>query len=378
MIYADNAATTSLSSAAFKAMLPYLRGNYGNPSSMHLFGIAAQSAVENARNTIASILNVEPENIYFTSGGTEADNWALRTAYAIRNQTGKNHIISSAFEHHAVLNVLDQLQDEGFEVTLLDVHEDGLVRPEELEQAIQDNTGLVSIMYVNNEIGTIQPIQQIAEICNRHHIQFHTDAVQAVGHLPINIEHIDMLSASAHKFHGPKGVGFLYCRNNSILHPMLFGGSQERNLRAGTENVAGIVGMAAALYESYEKWYSTVTKLVSLRNYIIEELSQIPGAVFNGDLSSRLANNINFSFEDTSGEDLVITLDDLGICASSGSACNSYSTTPSHVIKALGRSDELARGSLRLSLNDNTTEEEAAQIAEHVKTAVTFLRNVRK
>ena len=376
-IYADNAATTRMSRAAIEAMLPSMEEHYGNPSSLYTLGQEAKEILEKSRSEIASVIGADPKEIIFTSGGSEADNQALRSAAELGKKAGKMHIVSSAFEHHAVLHTLRRLEQEGFEVTLLDVHGDGLVRVEELEQAIREDTCLVTIMYANNEIGTIQPIREIGAICKKHGVLFHTDAVQAVGHLPINVKEsgIDMLSASAHKFHGPRGIGFLYARKGVRLTNLIEGGAQERGKRAGTENVAAIAGMAAALKESAAHMEENAAHMSALRDRLIQGLSRIPHSALNGDAKKRLPGNVNFSFEGIEGESLLLLLDDRGICASSGSACTSGSLDPSHVLLAIGRVHDVAHGSLRLSLGEDATEEEVDYMIRNVSEVVEYLRS---
>ncbi|MGX8699510.1 MAG: cysteine desulfurase family protein, partial [bacterium] len=376
-IYADNAATTKMSRAAIEAMLPCLEEEYGNPSSLYTLGQRAREILEEARAEIAAVLHAEPGEITFTSGGSEADNQALRSAAAWGKIKGKTHIISTAFEHHAVLHTLKLLEREGFTVTLLPVHEDGLVRPEELRAAIREDTCLVSVMYANNEIGTIQPIEELGAICREKGVIFHTDAVQAVGHLPIDVkaEHIDLLSASAHKFHGPKGIGFLYARKGIRLTSLIAGGEQERGKRAGTENVAAAVGMAAALKESAEKMETVSAHLIPLRDKLIAGLREIPHSALNGDAAKRLPGNVSFCFEGIEGEGLLLLLDDRGISASSGSACTSGSLDPSHVLLAIGRVHDVAHGSLRLTLGEEVTEEEIEYLIQNVKEVVAYLRS---
>ena len=375
-IYADNAATTKPSRAAIEAMLPYLQEDYGNPSSLYALGQRAKEAIEQAREEIAAVIRADPREITFTSGGSEADNQAIRSAAAKGRRAGKTHIISTAFEHHAVLHTLNRLEKEGFRVTLLDVHENGLVRPGELDAAICDETCLVTIMTANNEIGTIQPIRELGEVCARRGVPFHTDAVQAVGHLPIDVDadHIDMLSASAHKFHGPKGVGFLYARKKVPLVNLIDGGAQERGKRAGTENVPAIMGMAAALRESAARMDADAERMRALRDRLIAGLRQIPHSALNGDAVRRLPGNVNFCFEGIEGESLLLLLDDRGICASSGSACTSGSLDPSHVLLAIGRVHDVAHGSLRLTLGEDATEEEVDYIIRNVREVVEYLR----
>ncbi len=376
MIYADNAATTRMSEKAIHVMTQVLQETWGNPSSLYEHGQRAKTVLENARGEIAALIGAEAREITFTSGGSEADNQAIRTAAEIGRSKGKKHIISTAFEHHAVLHTLERLKKEGFEITLLDVHENGLVVPSEVEAAIRDDTCLVTVMYANNEIGTVQPIREIGEICRRKNVLFHTDAVQAVGHLPINVadEPIDMLSASAHKFHGPKGVGFLYCRRGIRLVPLIEGGAQEHGRRAGTENVPGIAAMAAALRESCEKMPENAAHLIRMRDRLIAGLSAIPHCALNGDAEKRLPGNVSFCFEGIEGESLLLMLDDMGIQASSGSACTSGSLDPSHVLLAIGRVHDVAHGSLRLTLGEDITEEQVDEIIGAVKEVVTCLR----
>lgn len=376
MIYADNAATTKLSEAALSAMLPYLRGEYGNPSGLYAFAQRQKEVLERCRGEIAKILNCEAREIYFTSGGSEADNQALLSLAAAGEKKGKKHIVSTAFEHHAVLHTLRKLQARGFEVTLLPVHEDGIVRPEEAESAIRPDTAFVSVMYANNEIGTIQPISAIGEICARRGVPFHTDAVQAAGHLNIDVraENIDALSLSAHKFHGPKGVGALYFKKTLPLASLIEGGAQERNRRAGTENVAGIVGMTAALQEEIKNLEKNQEYVCGLRDKLIAGLKKIPHSRLNGDEKRRLAGNVNLCFEGIEGESLLLFLDDMGIAASSGSACTSGSLDPSHVLLAIGVPHEVAHGSLRLTLCEYNTGEEVEYMVQKVPEVVAKLR----
>ena len=376
-IYADHAATTAMSEAAIAAMTQCMREEYGNPSSLYRIGQQAKETLENARQEIAAVINAEPREIYFTSGGSEADNQAIRSAALAGKRKGKNHIISTAFEHHAVLHTLEQLKTEGFEVTLLDVHTDGLVRPEEVEAAIRPETCLVTVMTANNEIGTIQPIREIGEICRAPKVPFHTDAVQAVGPLDIDVkaENIDYLSASAHKFHGPKGVGFLYARKGLPLLPLINGGAQEKGKRAGTENLPGIVGMAAALKESVSERDAEAARLTVLRDRLIAGLNEIPHSSLNGDAEKRLPGNVSFCFEGIEGESLLLLLDEKGISASSGSACTSGSLDPSHVLLAIGRVHDVAHGSLRLTLGRENTPEDVDEIIAAVKDVVAYLRS---
>ena len=377
-VYADNAATTRMSDRAVQAMLPLLQENFGNPSSLHSVGQRAKEALENARDSIAADLGVSPKEIYFTSGGSEADNQAIRSAAAIGRGKGKTKIISSAFEHHAVLHTLAALEKEGFTVELLPVHENGIVRPAELEAALDENTCLVTIMAANNEIGTLQPVAEIGKICRAHGVLFHTDAVQAVGHTRLNITQsdIDLLSLSAHKFHGPKGAGVLYARRGVALTNVIEGGAQERGKRAGTENLPAIVGMAAALQEACDHIDENAVKVSALRDKLIAGLSEIPHSALNGDPVHRLPGNVNFCFEGIEGESLLLLLDAKGICASSGSACTSGSLAPSHVLLAIGRPHEVAHGSLRLSLCEWNTEEEVDIILREVPQVVEYLRNM--
>ena len=375
-IYADNAATTKMSRAAIDAMLLCMEEQYGNPSSLYSIGQRAKEILEEARADVAAVIGADPGEIIFTSGGSEADNQAIRSAAELGRKAGKTHIISTAFEHHAVLHTLKRLEREGFEVTLLDVHEDGLVRPEEVENAIREDTCLVTIMFANNEIGTIQPIREIGAICRRRGVLFHTDAVQAVGHVPINVheDSIDMLSSSAHKFHGPKGIGFLYAKRGVRLTNLIEGGAQERGKRAGTENVAAIVGMAAALKETAGKMQENAARMSAARDRLITGLSEIPHSALNGDAVHRLPGNVNFCFEGIEGESLLLLLDDRGICASSGSACTSGSLDPSHVLLAIGRVHDVAHGSLRLTIGEDITEEETDYIIKNVREVVEYLR----
>ena len=375
-IYADNAATTKMCRAAIDAMLPCMEEEYGNPSSLYSLGQRARELLEQAREEIAGVINASSREITFTSGGSEADNQAIRSAAVLGKKKGKTHIISTAFEHHAVLHTLKKLGEEGFEVTLLDVHEDGLVRVEELEAAIRPETCLVTIMYANNEIGTIQPIREIGAVCRKHGVLFHTDAVQAVGHVPIDVQadNIDMLSSSGHKYHGPKGIGFLYARKGIRLTNLIEGGAQERGKRAGTENVAAVVGMAAALKEAASHLEENAAHMTALRNRLIAGLKEIPHSALNGDAEQRLPSNVNFCFEGIEGESLLLLLDDRGICASSGSACTSGSLDPSHVLLAIGRVHDVAHGSLRLSLGEDTTAEEVDYMIQNVKEVVEYLR----
>ncbi len=376
MIYVDNAATTKTSEAAIKAMLPYMSEIYGNPSSLHEMGQVAAEALFSARKTVANALGAKPNEIYFTSGGSESDNQAIISCAELGEKKGKKHIISSAIEHHAVLHTLDKLSKRGFKITLLPANADGIVKPSDLEKSITDDTALVTVMYANNEIGTVQPIAELGAICKKHKIPFHTDAVQAVGHLPINVvnDNIDMLSLSAHKFGGPKGVGALYVRNGVALSPFINGGAQERGKRAGTENLPAIVGMATALTESISTMDKTSKKLIKLRNELIQGLLAIPHSVLNGDAKNRLPGNVNICFEGIEGEGLLLLLSDAGICASSGSACTSGSLDPSHVLLAIGRPHEIAHGSLRLTLAADNTESDVKYIIKSTADVVAKLR----
>lgn len=377
-IYADNAATTKMSKTAIEAMLPYFDEIYGNPSSLHSVGQRANEALAEARARVAKLLGCEVGEITFTSGGSEADNQAIISAARLGERKGKKHIISTAFEHHAVLHALERLRKEGFEVTLLDVHENGMVTPEQVEAAIREDTYLVTVMYANNEIGSVQPIKEIGEVCKRRGVIFHTDAVQAAGHIRIDVreQNIDMLSLSAHKFHGPKGVGALFCRKGIALTNVIEGGAQERGKRGGTENIPAIMGMAAALEEACSKIDSNSIKLTKMRERLIKGLSEIPHSILNGDRNSRLAGNVHFCFEGIEGESLLLLLDDKGICASSGSACTSGSLDPSHVLLAIGRPHEIAHGSLRLTLSEENTDEEVEYIIKSVKEVVEYLRSI--
>ena len=377
-IYADNAATTKMSEVAIKAMIPYMNEIYGNPSSLHSVGQEANEALQNARDRIAKLLGCEPKEITFTSGGSEADNQAIISAAKLGERKEKKHIVSTAFEHHAVLHTLEKLEKQGFEVTILDVHENGLISAEQVRNAIRDDTCLVTVMYANNEIGTIQPIAEIGAVCREKGVLFHTDAVQAAGHLRINVkeQNIDMLSLSAHKFHGPKGIGVLYARKGILLTNLIEGGAQERGKRAGTENIPAIMGMVAALEEACAKIEENTAKLTALRDKLIAGLSEIPHSILNGDAKQRLPGNVNFCFEGIEGESLLLLLDDKGVCASSGSACTSGSLDPSHVLLAIGRVHDIAHGSLRLSLSEENTEEEIDYTIKAVKEVVEYLRGI--
>ena len=375
-IYADNAATTRMSRAAINAMLPLMEETFGNPSSLYTIGQRAKTALEDARERVAACIGAQPREILFTSGGSEADNQAIRSAAALGKKAGKCHIISDPIEHHAVLHTLQALEKEGFEITFLPVSPAGLVDPAALEAAIRPDTCLVTVMYANNEIGTIEPIRALGEICRAHGVLFHTDAVQAVGHLPIDVGTlpIDLLSASAHKFHGPKGVGFLYAKKGVRLTNLIEGGAQERGKRAGTENVPGVAGMAAALEEAVAGMPAHAAKLTALRDRLIRGLQAIPHAALNGDPTQRLPGNVNFCFEGIEGESLLLLLDDRGISASSGSACTSGALDPSHVLLAIGRPHDVAHGSLRLTLGENATEEEVDYMIQSVTEVVAYLR----
>ena len=376
LVYADNAATTPMSEVAKKAMVEAMDVIYGNPSSLHSVGQEAKSVLEEARATVARLLGAQPKEIYFTSGGSEADNQAIISAARLGAKKGKKHIISTKFEHHAVLHTLKRLEKEGFEVTLLDVHKEGVVRAEEVRAAIRPDTALVTVMYANNEIGTIQPIREIGAVCREAGVIFHTDAVQAVGHIPVNVvdDHIDMLSLSAHKFHGPKGVGVLYVKRGIVMTNLIDGGAQERGKRAGTENVPAIVGMVAAMKEACEQLDKHTAYITPLRDTLIEELSKIPHSTLNGDREKRVPGTVNFCFEGIEGESLLLMLDMHGIEASSGSACTSGSLDPSHVLLSIGLPHEVAHGSLRLSLSHYNTEEEVQHIVEKVPEVVAYLR----
>lgn len=377
-IYADNAATTKLSKTVLNAMMPFFTEIQGNPSSLHTDGQIAKMHLENAREDIANLIGASPKEIYFTSGGSEADNQAIRTAAYNGKKNGKNHIVSSKFEHHAVLHTLSALEKEGFEITLLDVHSDGIVRAENVVNAIRKNTCLVTIMTANNEIGTIQPVAEIGKICREKGVVFHTDAVQAVGHIPIDVKdmNVDMLSASAHKFHGPKGIGFLYVKKGIPVQSLIEGGAQERGRRAGTENLAAIVGMAAALKESVEKLKENAEKVTMLRNRLADGLTAIERSRMNGDMINHLPGTLNMCFEGIEGESLLLLFDMKGIRASSGSACTSGSLDPSHVLLAIGVPVEIAHGSLRLSINEEITENEIDYMITSITEIVTYLRSI--
>lgn len=377
-VYADNAATTSVSKTALDAMMPYLTTLYGNPSSLYSFAQKAKEALEDARKTVADIIGAEPKEIYFTSGGSEADNQAIVSMAKFGALKGKKHLISTKFEHHAVLHTLNQLEKQGFEVTLLDVHEDGVVRLEDVEAAIREDTALVTVMFANNEIGTVQPIKEIGALCRSKGIPFHTDAVQAAGHMPINVKemNIDLLSMSGHKFHAPKGVGVLYAKKGMPLFNIIEGGAQERGKRAGTENIPGIVALAAALKESVDNMEANTAKIIPMRDKLFAELSKIPHSKINGSLEHHVPGTVNMCFEGIEGESLLLLLDSKGICASSGSACTSGSLDPSHVLLAIGLPHEVAHGSLRLSIGEYNTMEEIDHIIEVVPGIVEYLRSI--
>ena len=377
MIYADNAATTKMSPKAIETMVALMKDTYGNPSSLYGVGQKAKEVLEAAREDVAKAIGASSKEIIFTSGGSEADNQAIISAARIGAKNGKKHIISTAFEHHAVLHTLNKLKEEGYEITLLDVHENGLIVPSEVEAAIREDTALVTIMFANNEIGTIQPIREIGEICRKKGVLFHTDAVQAVGHVHVDVvkDNIDMLSASSHKFHGPKGVGFLYVKKGIKLTNLIEGGAQERGKRAGTENVPGIAAMATALNEAIDHLDEYKESVSAKRDRLIAGLKEIPHSAINGDETKRLPGNVNFCFEGIEGESILLLLDDKGIQASSGSACTSGSLDPSHVLLAIGRVHDVAHGSLRLTINEETTDAEVEEIIASVKEVVEYLRS---
>lgn len=377
-IYADNAATTKMSENAINAMLPYMRDIFGNPSSLYEIGQKAKEELEDSRRRAAKVLNCDAREIYFTSGGSEADNQAIISAARIGEKKGKKHIISTTFEHHAVLHTLKKLEKEGFEIELLDVHKNGVVTAEQVKNAIREDTALVTVMYANNEIGTVQPIREIGAVCRERKVLFHTDAVQAIGHIPVDVtaDNIDMLSLSAHKFHGPKGVGILYAKKGILLTNIIEGGAQERGKRAGTENLAGIEGMVTALEDATRDIAGYADKLIPLRDKLISGLNEIPYSELNGDREKRIPGTVNFCFEGIEGESLLLLLDDKGISASSGSACTSGSLDPSHVLLAIGRPHEVAHGSLRLSISEDITEEEIDYLIKSVKEVVEYLRNM--
>ena len=377
-VYADNAATTPVSQTVLNAMLPYYTEKYGNPSSLYAVGREAKKALEEARENVANHLGALPNEIFFTSGGSEADNWAIKGVAHELAKKGKKHIITSKFEHHAVLHTTEALEKEGFEVTYLEVYENGIVKPEDVEKAIREDTALVTIMYANNEIGTIQPISEIGAICKKHGVLFHTDAVQAVGNVKINVkeENIDLLSLSGHKLHAPKGVGALYVRRGIRLPNLISGGAQERGKRAGTENVAGIVALSVAMDEAYANLDERNSRLIRMRDRLIEGASKIERSRLNGDAVKRLPGNFNMCFEGIEGESLLLKLDFAGICASSGSACTSGSLDPSHVLLAIGLPHEIAHGSLRISFSDQNTEEDVDYILEVLPGIVSYLRDI--
>ena len=377
-VYADNAATTCVSKTALDAMMPYLTEQYGNPSSLYAFAQNSKEALENARKTVADIIGARPKEIYFTSGGSEADNQAIVSMAKVGALKGKKHLISTKFEHHAVLHTLKKLEKEGFEVTLLDVHEGGVARLEDLEAAVREDTALVTIMFANNEIGTVQPIKEIGEFCRARKIPFHTDAVQAAGHMPINVQemNIDLLSMSGHKFHAPKGVGVLYAKTGMPLFNIIEGGAQERGKRAGTENIPGIVALAAALKESVDNMEANTAKIIPMRDKLFAELSKIPHSKINGSLEHHVPGTVNMCFEGIEGESLLLLLDAKGVCASSGSACTSGSLDPSHVLLSLGLPHEVAHGSLRLSIGEYNTMEEIDHIIKVVPEVVAYLRDI--
>ena len=377
-VYADNAATTPVSQTVLNAMLPYYTEKYGNPSSLYAVGREAKKALEEARENVANHLGALPNEIFFTSGGSEADNWAIKGVAHELAKKGKKHIITSKFEHHAVLHTTEALEKEGFEVTYLEVYENGIVKPEDVEKAIREDTALVTIMYANNEIGTIQPISEIGAICKKHGVLFHTDAVQAVGNVKINVkeENIDLLSLSGHKLHAPKGVGALYVRRGIRLPNLISGGAQERGKRAGTENVAGIVALSVAMDEAYANLGERNARLIRMRDRLIEGASKIERSRLNGDAVKRLPGNFNMCFEGIEGESLLLKVDFAGICASSGSACTSGSLDPSHVLLAIGLPHEIAHGSLRISFSDQNTEEDVDYILEVLPGIVSYLRDI--
>lgn len=377
-VYVDNAATTKVSNTAIEAMLPCFTEYYGNPSSPHHIGQEAAKMLISARQTIAEYLGAEPSEIIFTSGGSEADNQAIVTAASFGGRKGKKHIISTKFEHHAVLHTLNKLEKEGYEISLLDVNENGVIRLEDLEAAIRPDTALVTIMYANNEIGTIQPIAEIGALCHDKGVIFHTDAVQVAGHLPINVkeQNIDMLSLSAHKFHGPKGAGVFFCRRGIPITSIIEGGAQERGKRAGTENLPAVIGMAAAFKEACDNMTTAMEKVQAMRERLIDGILQLPEVILNGDREKRLPGNVNVSVKGIEGESLLMMLDLAGICASSGSACTSGSLDPSHVLLAIGLTHEVAHGSLRLTLSEYNTDEEIDYILEKLPPIVERLRNM--
>ena len=377
-VYADNAATTKISKVALDAMMPCFQEFYGNPSSLHSVGQDAFHKVRDARNTVAECINADPNDVYFSSGGSESDNWAIKGTAYLMAKKGKKHIISSKFEHHAVLHTLNVLEKEGFEITLLDVYENGLVKVEDVKDAIREDTALVTIMYANNEIGTVQPIREIGAVCREKGVLFHTDAVQAVGHIPVDVkaDNIDMMSFSGHKFHGPKGIGGLYCKKGIRLPNLIEGGAQERDRRAGTENVPAIVGMAVALKDACDNMEENTKKLVSMREQLIDGILKVERSRINGDREHRLPGNVSVCFEGVEGESLLLYLDLMGISASSGSACTSGSLDPSHVLLSIGLPHEVAHGSLRLSLCEENTPEEMEYIIEQIPPIINRLRDM--
>ena len=377
-IYADNAATTKISQTAMKAMISAMENSYGNPSSMHQIGMAANDALQTAREQIARCLGCMPKEIFFTSGGTESDNQAIVSAAMLGAKQNKRHIISTAFEHHAVLHTLRRLKEQGFEIQLLDVGAEGNITAAQVEEAIRPDTCLVTVMFANNEIGSVLPIAEIGEACRAHGVLFHTDAVQAAGHIPVNVkkQNIDMLSLSAHKFHGPRGIGALYVKRGIELTSLMEGGGQERGKRPGTENLPAIMGMAAALKEECTLMEQNEAKVIAMRDRLIQGLSQIPYGILNGSREKRLPGNVNFCFEGVSGESLLLLLDSRGICASSGSACASGALDPSHVLLSLGLAPEIAQGSLRISLDISNTEEEIDYMLEVIPQVVEQLRGM--
>ena len=377
-IYADNAATTKISQTAMKAMISAMENSYGNPSSIHQIGMAANDALQTAREQIARCLGCMPKEIFFTSGGTESDNQAIVSAAMLGAKQNKRHIISTAFEHHAVLHTLRRLKEQGFEIQLLDVGAEGNITAAQVEEAIRPDTCLVTVMFANNEIGSILPIAEIGEVCSAHGVLFHTDAVQAAGHIPVNVkkQNIDMLSLSAHKFHGPRGIGALYVKRGIELTSLMEGGGQERGKRPGTENLPAIMGMAAALKEECTLMEQNEAKVTAMRDCLIQGLSQIPYSILNGSREKRLPGNVNFCFEGVSGESLLLLLDSRGICASSGSACASGALDPSHVLLSLGLAPEIAQGSLRISLDISNTEEEIDYMLEVIPQVVEQLRGM--
>ena len=377
-VYADNAATTKISKVALDAMMPCFQEFYGNPSSLHSVGQDAFHKVRDARNTVAECINADPNDVYFSSGGSESDNWEIKGTAYLMAKKGKKHIISSKFEHHAVLHTLNVLEKEGFEITLLDVYENGLVKVEDVKDSIREDTALVTIMYANNEIGTVQPVREIGAVCREKGVLFHTDAVQAIGHIPVDVkaDNIDMMSFSGHKFHGPKGIGGLYCKKGIRLPNLIEGGAQERNRRAGTENVPAIVGMAAALKDACDNMEENTKKLVSMREQLIDGILKVERSRINGDREHRLPGNVSVCFEGVEGESLLLYLDLMGISASSGSACTSGSLDPSHVLLSIGLPHEVAHGSLRLSLCEENTPEEMEYIIEQIPPIINRLRDM--